>query len=273
MFTGKRPPWRSLSIATDEPLPLPRPQTHAGSLRTERSFGVSFPNEGFETATKNDSMPDSSAGGLLAKDALVLGLANLQPENEDQRARQSALLGKLASVLDKIKALTVEVETQRHSRLTEEHKEIRKLGRKAEKELTLASEAFTAADVYAMNIMSAQESQTINLEHLRDAELRGEHLKRFHTDEELQKWNEHVDEEKELWRAISAMATQAVADRAQRQQDLIAQREKVAQLAAEESRIRAELKGTPTWDPELGLGQPGQRSLTSDIVRTMAVRD
>ncbi len=274
MFTGKKPPWRPLSMTADAETPQPPfPLTHVGHLRTERQFGVNYPNEGFETTTKRDSMP-SPEGGLSAKDEIVLRLSSLQTENADQKARQSILLGELADVLEQIEALTLEVTNDRTTRLTAEHKEIRRLGRIAEKELNLANDAYTAADVYALNMIEVQSQARQILEGLHGLEERGEHLKRFHTDKELEEWKQKYREQQDLVLAANQMAQDAVNDRNQRQKDLEEAREKVNRLAGEESRIRAELKGTPLWDAETGLGEPGRGGvMTPAVAALMARRD
>jgi hypothetical protein len=237
-----------------------------------REFGVSRPNETFRPAESDSSMP-SPEGGLSAKDEIVLRLSSLQPETEAQKELRGILLGELSVVLEKIKTLETEVHDQRFARLTAEHKKIRIEGRKAEKELQAASEAFQTADLFAQNMMSMQESQQIVLEHLREDEKRGVHLKRFHTDKELEDWNERVEEAKGLWRAAAELATDAVNDRKQRQEDLTEAKEKVARLAGIESAIRAELKGLPIWDSETGLGRPGQGRMTTEILDMMRARD
>ncbi len=259
----------TMLVNAETEIPLPRPQTFAGSLRVDRSFGVSHPNEPLAGTTRDTSMP-TPEGGLAAKDEVVLRLSRLQPENESQRERRGILLGELSAVLEQIAALTEEVNTQRHSRLAVEHRQIRIEGRKAERELERAANAFTSKDVYALNVMSAQETQRINLEHLRDMEERGEHLGRFHSDRELKDWQQRVSDAKDLYRSVSAMAEEAVNDRAAAQQALQEAREEVGRLASEESRIRSELRGLPHWDPELGLGEPGAGVMTAEIVRTMS---
>lgn len=236
-------------------------------------FGVSHPNENFRPATKSDSLPDPSAGGLLAKDALVLSLANLQPENELQKERRGILLGELAEVLEQIEALTTEVNTQRHSRLTEEHRLIRSEGRKAETRLQRCSDAYTAADIFALNMIEVQSQARQNLERLHDMEERGVHLKRFHSDQELADWRQKYSEYQDLAKAGAQMATEAVAERKRAADELQAAREEVGRLAAIEGRIRAELKGLPIWDSELGLGEPGASRMTPELASTMARRD
>lgn len=236
-----------------------------------RDFGVSHPNQDFPTATKTDSTP-TSGDGLSPKDTLIRGLASLPPETEAQKKRKSELLGELAEVLGNVESFTAEVVNDRATRLASEHKEVRKLGRLAETALQKASEAYLEADLTAINLMSAQESQRIVLEHLHEDEQRGVHLKRFFTDGEVKAWPEKVEEAKELFRAVSSMTADAVRDRGQRQADLQAQKVEVARLAAIESEIRAELKGLPVWS-ELGLGRPGQGIMTSDIASMMARRD
>ncbi len=259
----------SLQMDADTELPLPRPQTFAGSLRTERAFGTFYPNEDFPQTTKNDSMP-SPQEGLAAKDEVVLRLAHLRPENEGQKARQAALLGQLADILEQVSELMTEVNNDRTTRLTIEHRAIRIQGRQAEQRLERASKAFTEKDVYALNLISAQDQARRVLEGLHDLEQRGEHLKRFHSDKEASQWKQRVEESKTLAVAAAEMAREAVAERAQAQEELTAAREEVNRLAGIESRIRSELRGTPHWDAETGLGEPGAGVMTTEILDAMS---
>ncbi len=237
-----------------------------------RDFGVSHPNENFRSATKNDSMP-SPGEGLLAKDEVLLRLSRLEPENESQRQRRGILLGELAEVLEKIEVLTTEVTNDRTARLTVEHKQVRKAGTIAEEAQQKASDAYTAADVYALNMIEVQREARQNLERLHDLEQRGEHLKRFHSDQELADWRQKYSEYQDLAKAGAQMAEDAVRERSQKQEELQAAREEVGRLAAIESRIRAELKGTHYWDPETGLGEPGAGVMTPAISEAMHRRD
>lgn len=267
-------PRKPVSLQFDvSPEGPPYPLTHVGHLRTERSFGVSHPNEDFPGTSKPDSMPESQGGGLSAKDEVVLRLSRLRPENEDQKTRQSALLGELAAVLEEISELTTEVNNQRHARLTEEHRQIRSEGRKAEQALQRAGDEFKVADVFALNMISAHEQARQNLERLHDLEQRGEHLKRFHSDKELEEWRARYAAAQTTVREAAELANAAVNDRNQKHKDLQDAQEEVNRLAGIESRIRSEMKGTAHWDSELGLGAPGQGTLTSEIVNAMAVRE
>lgn len=269
MYRHSAPKKTMTMLADADVETLPRVPIHAGHLRVERNFGTFGPNEPFPTSTRNDSMPDPSAGGLSAKDETILRLSRLQPENESQKSRHSVLLGELAEVLEQVEALTAEVNNDRTTRLTAEHKEVRKAGRIAEKALQKASEAYAGADVFAANMIEVQSQARQNLQRLHDLEQRGEHLKRFHSDQELADWRQKYSEYQDLAKAGAQMAEDAVRERSLRQEELTAARDEVGRLASEESRIRAELRGTHYWDPETGLGEPGAGVMTSEIAATM----
>ena len=263
----------SSQLNVEPEVTLPYPQTHVGHLKIERNFGTFSPNEAFPEATKSDSILDPNAGGLSAKDETILRLSRLRCENEDQKARQSVLLGELADVLEQIQTLEAEVNGQRVNRLTAEHKEIRRLGRLAEKALQKASDAFTAADIFFMNMAAAQDEAQRKLETLHDMEQRGQHVRRFHSDKELSEWRETYEAAQLIVRTANETATEAANARNAAQQALQAAREEVGRLASEEGRIRSELRGTPHWDSELGLGEPGASVMTPEILDLMRRED
>ncbi len=235
-------------------------------------FGVSHPNQDFRPATKSDSMP-SPEEGLSAKDETILRLSRLEPENESQKERRGILLGELGEVLEQIAALTEEVTTDRTARLTAAHKQVRKAGRLAEEAQQKAADAYSAADIFALNMIEVQTQARQNLEHLHDLEERGVHLRRFHSDQELADWKQKYKEYQDLVVAGNQMAQDAVGERKLRQEELTAAREEVGRLAAIESRLRSELRGTAYWDPELGLGEPGASRMTPELSDAMARRD
>ncbi len=265
-------PVKPTTMQLDVDPPPNYPLTHVGHLRVGPEFGVSAPNEDFPSTSKSDSMPSPSQG-LLDKDSVILRLSRLQPENESQKERRGILLGELAEVLEQIEALTTEVTNDRTARLTAEHKQVRRLGRVAEKILQHASEAYTAADVFALNMISVQDQARQNLERLHDLEQRGEHLKRFHSDQELADWRQKYSEYQDLAKAGAQMATDAVNERSRKQEELQAAREEVNRLAASESRIRSSLRGTAYWDAATGLGEPGASVMTPAVAEAMRTRE
>ncbi|MGC2331828.1 MAG: hypothetical protein WA581_10265, partial [Candidatus Acidiferrales bacterium] len=207
--------------------------------------------------------------GLSAKDESILRLSHLPCENQDQKARQSVLLGELADLMERIEALTNEVHDQRFARLTAEHKQVRKAGRIAETALQKASEEFVSKDVFSLNMIELQRETRQKLQDLHDLEKRGEHLKRFHSDQELAEWKRNYSEHQDLVAASNQMAMDAVNERAAAQQALETAREEVNRLAGIESRIRSELRGLPHWDPATGLGEPGAGRMTPEIAAMM----
>jgi hypothetical protein len=265
----RKPVSLQFDVSTEGP---PYPLAHAGSLRTARSFGVSYPNEDFPSTSKRDSMP-SPEGGLAAQDEVALRLARLEPETEDQKARRGVLLGRLAELLEEIATLTAEATNDRTTRLTAEHKEIRRLGRIAEKELQKASDAFVGADIFFMNCAAAQDEARSKLEALHDLEQRGQHVRRFHSDKELSDWRETYEAAQLIVRTANETAQEAANARNAAQQALQTAREEVGRLANEESRIRSALRGLPHWDSALGLGEPGASRMTPEIASMMARRE
>ena len=98
----------------------------------------------------------------------------------------------MSEVLEQVETLTKEVHDQRFAKLTKEHKQTRIEGRKAETALQKASDAYIAADVFALNMIAAQRETRQHLQDLHDLEKRGEHLKRFHSDQELVEWEKEL---------------------------------------------------------------------------------
>ena len=219
--------------APHKPLSMQLDVDPAPNFPLTHQFGVSSPNEGFREANKNGSI-DLSTDGLSAKDFLMRTLASLQCETQDQKDLRSVLLGELSSVLEQVETLTKEVHDQRFARLAAEHKAVRKAGRLAEEALRKASDDFVAKDVFAANMIELQRETRQKLQDLHDLEKRGEHLKRFHSDNELAEWKRNYSEHQDLVAASNQMALDAVNERGRAQEALTAAKEEVGRLAASE---------------------------------------
>lgn len=230
MFRGGPPRKSSLLLAEE----MPRP-----------TFGVVIPN----APEEQPEVPPTPEISL--PDALLMRLAELNPQSEELLDRRSKLLSMLRPLLKEFAALETAVHDERRTTLKSSLDSIRERGRAQQKLVAELEVEFRDRDVEFQNFAGAHQEalETVRALKAEHAEQQG----RFDSDATLAKRDAAMQAAMRKMGEAKRAGDDALVFRNDAQSKLIEARRILNNIAAEEVAIRNSLNGTSFVDAETGL--------------------
>ena len=194
-----------------------------------------------------DPEPPTLRGSLLS---VILGT---KPENSELQKQRARLLNEVDSIGSRLDEFIEACDTERATRLADEHATVRAAGRKQAGVVAKATSEF--------NNSNAEWNRTHEAKARAHDALQGAHhqlnrLSQWASDAEITEATNVVIRAEDKVRAAIQAETEALRERNGREDAMFAAKEELARLSQEEIRIRNEISGKAYIDSELGLEVP-----------------
>jgi len=233
--------------------------TVAASFGAVLPPGGSFPVADFRDGvmslkTSNIDSEAASTKNQFPFLAMVANLHALVPENDEQAMQLQELIEALTPLLHAADILEAEIAKTRTAALDEKLWKVRELCKKQLEVLKVLAVEERSAELRVQDAIAARDAVAKQLLNIGEIEKAGNHVGRYASKAEYQRWNDQVAEVKQRSREVHDEMGIAVREReALKFNKIEPANAEMARLGHEESRIRQAQKGGQFYDPEFGL--------------------